>query len=214
MKAKFMIGLALVLLMMVVASPALALDLGASPPRVEFEVPGGGSTTIDIQIHYFDGNVQVSLINIPLRIEPAVISVEASENPMRVQLTVYGDESLGSQVYDGYIRLTAVSGEAATGAVQIITKVTHITNGTPVEAEVKPAPTVIAPNPTADKPVAVEPVVKEVLPVEKTPQVFLPSPLPSPETGLTVPQIAGIIITSVIVIVFVIVLAKRRRYQR
>jgi len=237
MKKKIVIGFALIIMLLCMASPALSLSLGASPTRVAFEVPGNGSTTIDIQLHYFDGDVQISLVDIPLRIEPEVVSVEASENPVTVRLTIYGDESLGSQIYDGYIRLIAVSGGAATGGVQIITKVTHITEDTPVETKVNPTPIVIAPNPTANETTSAnktedvvitithatgeptvkaveEPVVEEVLPVENkalTSAQILP-PASTLETGFTVLQTIGIAAGAVIVASIIrFLIIKRRR---
>ena len=167
MKKKIIIGLTLIVILLSMASPALALSMGASPTRIAFEVPGSGSTTIDIQIHYFNGDVQVSLIDIPLRVEPDLISVEASEHPVKVELTIYGDESLGFKTYDGYIRLIAVSGGEATGGVQIITKATNIMHGVPLNTD--PEPIVIAPNPTViNKPVIIGPN-DEVIPKVITP---------------------------------------------
>jgi len=129
MKLKAFIGSTLIAVILLISSPILALSLGVSPTQVELEVPSNGSVTTTIQIHYFDGDVQISLIDIPLRIEPEVISVEASDNPVEIELTIYGDSSLGSKVYDGYIRFIAVSGGAATGGVQVIAKITNIVEG-------------------------------------------------------------------------------------
>jgi len=133
MKLKAILGCIVVIGILLISSPVLALSIGVSPIQIELEVPSGGSTTVDVKIHYFDGDVQISLIDIPLRIEPEVISVEASESPVEVELTIYGDSSLGSKIYDGYIRFIAVSGGAATGGVQVIAKITNIVGGeTPV----------------------------------------------------------------------------------
>ncbi|GAJ11865.1 unnamed protein product, partial [marine sediment metagenome] len=63
-----------------------------------------------VNIHYFSGDVNISLVDIPLRIEPSTIHVDASDEPVVVELTIYGDNSLGSKIYDGYIRFIAVSG--------------------------------------------------------------------------------------------------------
>ena len=135
MKLKVVIGCVLVAMMLCVASPALALSLGVSPTHVELEVPGNGSATANVKIHYFSGDVKVGLIDIPLRVEPDTIHVDASDEPVDVELTIYGDDSLGSQVYDGYIRFIAVSGGAATGGVQVIAKINHIVAGQPLPQE-------------------------------------------------------------------------------
>lgn len=126
MRLKVLVGCLLVVGMLMLAAPALALSIGASPTHIELEVPSNGSAVTTIQIHYFTGDVKISLIDIPLRVEPQTIHVDASSNPVPVELTIYGDNSLGSQTYDGYIRFVAVSGGAATGGVQVIAKVTNV----------------------------------------------------------------------------------------
>ena len=146
MKLKAIIGCVLVTSLLSVAAPALALSLGVSPVQVELEVPGDGSTTTNVKIHYFSGDVEISLVDIPLRIEPSTIHVDASNEPVVVELTVYGNHSLDTQVYDGYIRFIAVSGGAATGGVQVIAQITNIADG-------------IAP---PEEPAAEEPIVAEI----------------------------------------------------
>ena len=126
MKLKVIIGCMLTAAMLLVASPALALSLGVSPTHVALEVPGNGSAIANVKMHYFTGDVKISLIDIPLRVEPEIIHVEASDKPVAIELTIYGDNSLGFQVYDGYIRFIAISGGAATGGVQVIAKVTNV----------------------------------------------------------------------------------------
>jgi len=218
MKKRILIGLILTVMLLCTASPVLALSLGASPTRVEFEVPGSGSTTIDIQIHYFDGDVQISLIDIPLRIEPEVISVKASENPVKVQLTVYGDESLGSKTYNGYIRLIAISDGAATGGVQIITKATNMVDGVPMETIVEPAPSVTAPDPV----IVPNPVVEPdpvITPSKEYTQVPPEAPIVVVASSQNITFIqslaiaAGAIIGGFMLVIIIMVLRSRRRKQ-
>lgn len=174
MKLKAIIGCVLVAMVLTVASPALALSLGVSPAHLELEVPGDGSATTNVKIHYFSGDVKISLINIPLRIEPSTVHVEASNEPVDVELTIYGDDSLGSQVYDGFIRFIAVSGGAATGGVQVIAKVTNVSDGIPVSPSSQ-APATQEPEPVVEKP------APEVAP---TPSVTTEaSPQTPPEAG-------------------------------
>jgi len=223
MKKRIITLLSLTVILLCIASPVTALSLGASPTQVEFEVPGDGSTTIDIQIHYFDGDIQVSLVDIPLRIEPSVITVQAAENPVSVPLTIYGDESLGFQTYDGYIRLIAVSDGAATGGVQIITKATNITNDIPVLAS-EPAPIILPAVTPATEPVITisEPVVGQV-PTEPVPTMQLPEgegeaalpPIlpPEPDSSLSNMTIAILAGSGVILlIVITVIILRRRRY--
>jgi len=132
---KFIAVLAAAVLLLLLASPVLAASLGISPSSVELEVSGDGSATADLQVHYFSGDVQVSLVDIPLRVEPETIHVDALSEPVDVQLTIYGDESLGSQVYNGYIRFLGLSGETVAVAVKVKAKINHIVAGQPLPPE-------------------------------------------------------------------------------
>lgn len=124
--------LAAVAAVLMLSNPALAASLGISPSRVEVSVPGDGSATADVQVHYFSGDLKVSLVDIPLRIEPEIINVDALDEPVDIQVTIYGDESLGSQVYNGYIRFLGMSGETVAVAIKIRAKVTNVVEGQPV----------------------------------------------------------------------------------
>jgi hypothetical protein len=127
--------LAVMVLVLALTSPVLAASLGVSPSSVEIEIPGDGSATADFQVHYFSGDVQVSLVDIPLRVEPEVLYVDALDEPVDVQLTIYGDESLGSQVYNGYIKFLGMTGETVAIAVQVKAKINHIVAGQPLPPE-------------------------------------------------------------------------------
>jgi hypothetical protein len=124
--------LAVTLLALVTVTPVLAVSLGVSPSHVEIEVPGDGIALADVQVHYFSGDVQVSLVDIPLQVEPELVHVDALVEPEDVQLTIYGDESLGSQVYEGYIRFLGLSGETVAVAVKIKATVTNIVEDQPL----------------------------------------------------------------------------------
>ena len=80
MKTIAIIGLFAVLLL-TLAGPALAASLGVSPSSVDLEIEGTNSITTSLQAHYYTGEIEISLIDIPLRIEPQFITVEASETP-------------------------------------------------------------------------------------------------------------------------------------
>ncbi|MGD9143820.1 MAG: hypothetical protein PVG61_08235 [Dehalococcoidia bacterium] len=129
---KLVILSTVLILTLAVGGTALAASLGVSPSHVEIEVLGDGSATADVQVHYFSGDVQVSLVDIPLQIEPEVLNVDALSEPEDVQLTIFGDESLGSQVYDGYIRFMGLSGETVAVAVKIKATITNIVEGQPL----------------------------------------------------------------------------------
>ena len=160
--------LATVAAVLMLSSPALAASLGISPSRVEVSVPGDGSATTDVQVHYFSGDVAVSLVDIPLRVEPEILHVDALNEPADIQLTIYGDDSLGSQVYNGYIKFVGMSGDVVAIAVQVRAKVTNIVEGQPI-------PESPAEEPLPEESSSAEPVTKE-------PEHLLP-PRPTSESG-------------------------------
>ena len=123
---------AVIILVLAIVSPVMAASLGVSPSSIELEVPGEGSITADLQVYYFSGDVQVNLVDIPLRVEPGILEVDALAEPEDVQITIYGNESLGSQVYEGFIKFTGMSDEMIAIAVQVRAKITNIVEGQPV----------------------------------------------------------------------------------
>lgn len=131
---KKLIGL-LVIIPILIAAPVLAASLGISPSHTELEVPSNGSATTNFQVHYFDGDLQISLVDIPLRVEPKTIHVEASDEPADIQLTIYGNETLGSHTYDGYVRFLGMTGGTVAVAVKVKATVNHIVAGHPLPSE-------------------------------------------------------------------------------
>ena len=230
MKLKAIIGCVLVVAMLIVASPVLALSLGVSPTHIELEVTGDGSTTTSVDIYYFNGDVDISLVDIPLSVEPSTIHVDASDGPVTVELTIYGNHSLDTQVYDGYIRFIAVSGGAATGGVQVIAKVTNIADGIApvVETSVEPTDEVVTIEETPPQESVSEEAQPEEAPVteqapsetqatiEKTPAPESPAPeqpsTPSESNPFPVLPVAGIAAGAAIIITLIVVVARRYQY--
>ena len=195
MKVKrFIAALAVIVLVLVVASPALATSLGISPSHTELEVPGDGSATANFKVHYFSGDIQVSLVDIPLKVEPETIHVEALSEPVDIELTIYGDESLGSQVYDGYVRFIGMSGGAVAAGVEVNAKVTNIVEGQALPEEVTPEETP-APQPTPSAPPTQPPA----------------PPAPQAEAeGFPIIPVVGIAAGAAIVITLIVFARKRR----
>lgn len=188
--------------MLLLASPVLAASLGISPSHVELEVPADSSTTADFKVHYFSGDLQVSLVDIPLEVEPETLHIEPSSEPVDIELTIYGDESLGSRIYDGYIRFLGMSGETVAVAVKVKATVTNLVEGeTPVPAtpeEPQPPPEEAPPEETPPAPSEQEPPAP---------------PAPQAETeGFPIIPVAVIAAVTAIVITTVVVRARRRRY--
>lgn len=181
---KFIAVLAAAVLLLLLASPLLAASLGISPSHTELEVPGDGSAVANFKVHYFSGDLEISLVDIPLRVEPETLQIEASSEPVDIELTFYGDETLGSQVYNGYVRFLGMTGETVAVAVKVKAKVNHIVAGQPLPEEKPP---------------------------EEAPPEQVPPPGAEAE-GFPVIPIAGIAAGAAIVITLIVVFARRRRY--
>jgi len=134
---KLAASLAAVVLILICAAPALAQGMGISPGTVEFEVPAHGTATVAFLVYDFSGDLQISLEDIPLTVEPETVHVTASEDgtPVEVELTFYGDESLGSQVFNGKIRFLALTGGTIATGIKVRATVNHIVAGQPIPGE-------------------------------------------------------------------------------
>jgi hypothetical protein len=134
--------MAVVTILILTASPVLAASLGISPARVTVDVPADGSATVDFRVHYFTGEVRVKLVDIPLKVTPETLDVDASGGPVPVQLTIYGDASLGSRIYTGYVNFTGISGGMVNVAIQAKATVTNRVAGEePIPVETPAAAT-------------------------------------------------------------------------
>lgn len=142
-----LIGL-LIIPLLLLATPVLAASLGISPSYTDLEVPGKESATANFKVYYFTGDLQISLVDVPLRVEPETIYVEALSEPVNIQITIYGDESLGSQIYDGYVRFLGATRESVAVAVRVKVKVTNVVEGQPIPQEISPTETTISPSAT------------------------------------------------------------------
>ena len=121
-----------VMLVLICAAPALSQGLGISPGVVEFDVPAEGSATVEFLVHDFSGDLEISLEDIPLTVEPETVHVIASEGGTPVELTFYGDPSLGSQVISGKIRFLALTGGTVATGIKVRATINHIVAGQPL----------------------------------------------------------------------------------
>ena len=137
MKLRKFIGiLTAVAIPLLLATPVLAASFGIGPPEIEFEVPSNGSAAATFYITSdFDGELQVSLVDIPLRVEPTTIPITKSDNNRKVELTFYGDKSLSQQTFNGEVRFLALTGGNIASGIIIDAKVTNIVEGQPVPVQ-------------------------------------------------------------------------------
>ena len=182
--AVLLIGIAALLL----AVPALAAGLSISPPTVEFDVPADGSSQVEFLVYDFTGDLEISLEDIPLRVEPTTVPVTAKVEGTRVVLTFYGDESLDSQVFNGKIRFLAMTGGTVAMGIKVRATINHIASGQPGEMLAPPE--------------------ESSTPPEQAP----PPSAEAPATELPILLLAGIAAGTAIVITLIIVLARRPRY--
>lgn len=108
-----------------------ALTIG--PAEVELSVPADGSTSIVFIVRGFSGDLQISLEDIPLTIEPALVHVESTGNYSLIELTVYGNESLDNGVFNGNILFLAQLEGSVTYGIKVKASVNHIFNSHPVK---------------------------------------------------------------------------------
>ena len=137
-----LIGLLIIPLLL--ATPVLAASLGISPSYTELQVPGNGSATANFKVHYFSGDLQISLVDIPLKVKPEAMHIEPSGEPVDIQITIYGDEALGSQAYDGYVRFLGMTGGTVSVAVKVKAKVINVVEGQVVAVSTGPPEEVFA----------------------------------------------------------------------
>lgn len=185
-----------VTLMVLCATPVLAAGLGISPPSVEFDVLANGSTEVEFLVYDFTGDLEISLEDIPLRVEPTIISVAEEEGGTKIVLTLYGDKSLGSQTYEGKIRFLAVTGGTVAMGIKVRATVHHIATSQPPLEEVE------------------EEIVEEE---EEIPILYWEEEGTSPTVAsegdsFPVIPVAGIAAGTVIVITLIVVIARRSRY--
>lgn len=176
------------------ATPALAVSIGLSPPSVEFDIPADGNTQVEFVIYNFTGDLQISLEDIPLRVEPEIIPVATGEEGCKVSLTFYGDESLGSQVFEGKIRFLGISAGNVAVGIKVKATINHIATGQPLPSAATPAGPAGPAEPAGSAP---------------TP----PRPPSAPQTeGFPVIPVAGIAAGAAIFITIIVLVVRRNRY--
>ena len=189
-----------VTLMVLCAAPVLAAGLAISPPTVEFDVPADGSGEVEFLVYDFNGDLEISLEDIPLRVEPTTVPVTAKQEGTRVVLTFYGDESLGSVVFNGKIRFLAMTGGTVAMGIKVRATVNHIAAGEQVPEEAPPE----------------EETPPEESPPQQSAQAPAESPPAPPATSGTpewpIIPVAGIAAGTIIIITLIVVLARRRQY--
>jgi hypothetical protein len=136
---------AAVMLLLYVA-PVAAEGLTIGPAEVELDVPAAGSTSIEFIVGDFTGDIQISMEDIPLTIEPDVVHVEAQDDDSSIELTIYGNESLGDIVFNGKILFLVQSGGSVTYGIKIIATVNHVGSEQLVSDEADGGNTVAVPD--------------------------------------------------------------------
>lgn len=109
-----------------VCSPVLAASMGVSPSSIELDVPVNGSAKATFYVSSdFDGELQISLEDIPLKIGPETVPLKSGETA-EFDLTFYGDESLGLQTFTGKIRFIGMSGGMVAPGIKVKAKITQV----------------------------------------------------------------------------------------
>ncbi|GAI57194.1 unnamed protein product, partial [marine sediment metagenome] len=199
-------------LMVLWTAPVLAAGLSISPPTVEFDVPADGSAEVEFLVYDFTGDLQISLEDIPLRVEPTTVPVTAKEGGTRIVLTFYGDESLGSEIYEGKIRFLAMTGGTVAMGIKVRATVNHIATGQP-PLEEAPEETTTEESPTEQTPEEAASGPEESPPEQApTGESEQSSPTPSESSSFPVLPVAGIAAGTIIIITLIIVIVRRYQY--
>jgi hypothetical protein len=207
---KLALILAALVAALIITGPVLAASLGMSPSKVEVEVPADGSATVAMKAYYYTGDIQITLEDIPLRVSPETIHVEAADNPQDFTLTIYGDPSLGSKIYDGYIRFLGKSGEMIAVAVKVKAHITNLVAGQ--------EPVLVTPSTTSTAPAAAP--ASTVAPSQPGQPAQASPPNTSPQgTGVigglslnTVILIAAGVVFIGLIILAISLVSRRRRF--
>ncbi len=212
MKKIGMLLVAIAIAVMLSATPVLAASMAIGPPSVEFSVPANGSTEVEFYTSDFSGKLNISLENIPLKVEPTTIAVKDGD---KVILTFYGDESLGSQVFDGEIRFLAIIGDSVGMGIKVKAKVTVEGPSLPPKTEEPVSPEPIA---SPAPPELSLPSTQETSTQETPSEAAIPPtpPLPSAPKATEFPILpvsaVGVAVVLIIGIVLVVRLTRRRGY--
>lgn len=126
MKTKIAAGIVMIMSFLLMTTSVFAAGFGLSPSKVEFDVPAAGSKTQEFVIYNFNGKLEVSLENIPLRVETQTIQINADGNGEVIELTFYGDELLGNQVFDGKICFLAKVNNSVGTGIKVKAKINQI----------------------------------------------------------------------------------------
>jgi len=120
---KRIIGVILItiVLMLGITATVSAASLGISPSHIEVEVPSGGNTPVEFQVHYFSGELSVVLVDIPLEIEPTVFHISSSPTDIIVN---FHSSTIEPQEYNGYVKFLSTGNNTVSMAVNIVAKVT------------------------------------------------------------------------------------------
>ncbi len=130
------LGVLAVIILLLLPATALASGFSIGPSNIELEVPSDGSVVATFYVTSdFDGELQVSLVDIPLRVEPTTIPITKTDNDREVELTFYGDESLGSQIFNGAVRFLALTGGNVASGIIVDAKITNVVEGQPIPQE-------------------------------------------------------------------------------
>lgn len=107
-----LILIALVVGLVLVPASALAAGIGVSPDKIELELPSNGSTQVPFYLTSFDfdGEVEIGLQDIPLRIEPTKVDLSSEEAGKEVVVTFYGNKDLGKQTFNGFVTFRGLVG--------------------------------------------------------------------------------------------------------
>lgn len=121
-------------LLFIMSAQVFATGFSLSPVETVINVSADGEAVQEFQITNFNGSIEISSEGIPLTIEPNIVIIDASETTKTFGLTIYGDESLGEQTFEGTINFLPRTNDSVVIGIKVLTTI-HQTvdrSGTPV----------------------------------------------------------------------------------
>jgi hypothetical protein len=128
MRKFFLFSILAVVVLLNAVVPCFALDSGfaVGPAHLEVTVPQNSSNSTYVYItSYVDGELVVGTENLTFLVEPATIPITSTDRTRKVELTVYGNDSLATGEYSGKLTLLLYTGNNVAHGVKINADVTQ-----------------------------------------------------------------------------------------
>ena len=108
-------------LLFTLTTPIRVHGLGVGPPSLELQVPvdGSNSTVVYFTSDGLSGELIVGCENLPFKVEPETVSMSPDDVNKPLEITIYGNSTLGSGTYNGKLTFIGMTGGAVAMGVKL-----------------------------------------------------------------------------------------------